>query len=157
MYVPSAYLALGTALAGAGRHAEGLKEMLTALQQDPTLAEDPRYDFRYNAACLAMNCADGKGANAPAPAERVAYRKQALGLLAADLAAIRKLLATDRAFIHRTMHHWLGDPDLASGRDPTAVERLPSDASEAWRKLWADVRELRDHSTPQEDPLHMSK
>ena len=31
MYVPTAYLALGKALAGAGRHAEAREELLTAL------------------------------------------------------------------------------------------------------------------------------
>jgi tetratricopeptide (TPR) repeat protein len=157
MFLLSAYLALGAALAGAGRHAEALKEVLTALHQDPDSAEDLRNHFRYNAACFAMNCADGKGMNTPAPEERTAYRKQALELLTAELAAIRKLTATDRAFVHRMMQHWLRDPDLASGRDPTAVERLPSDERDAWRKLWADVRELRDRSALQADPLHKSK
>jgi tetratricopeptide (TPR) repeat protein len=149
MLLPSAYLALGTALAGAGRHADGLQEMLTALHQNPAMAEDPRNHFRYNAACFAMNCADGKGMNTAAPAERTAYRKQALGLLKAELAAIGKLAATDRTFVHRMMQHWLGDPDLASGRDPTAVERLPPDERDAWNKLWAQVRDLRDRTAPQ--------
>jgi len=157
MYLPSAYLALGTALASAGRHAEGLQEMLSALRKDPTVVEDPMSYVRYNTASLAMNCAEGKGMNALAPVEGSAYRKQALELLTAELSAMRKLAASDRAFVHRTMRHWLGDPELSSGRDPTAVESLPPDDREAWRKLWANVRELRDHSTPQEDPLHMSK
>jgi serine/threonine protein kinase/tetratricopeptide (TPR) repeat protein len=157
MMLPSAHLALGTALAGAGQHADSLQEMRAALQQTPTLADDPRSALRYNAACLAMNCADGKGMNTPAPAERTAYRKQALGLLTTELAAIRKLNATDRAFVHRMMEHWLRDSDLASGREPTAVELLPPDEREAWRKLWADVRELRDRSAPQADKLHKSK
>jgi tetratricopeptide (TPR) repeat protein len=157
MMLPSAHLALGRALAGAGQHADGLQEMLTALQQKPILAEDPRSALRYNAACLAMNCADGKGMNTPAPAERTAYRKQALGLLTTELAAIRKLKATDRAFVHRMMQHWLRDADLASGRDPPAVELMPPDERDAWRKLWADVRELRDRSAPQADPRQKSK
>jgi tetratricopeptide (TPR) repeat protein len=148
MYIPSAYMALGTALAGAGRHAEALREMLAALHQDPTLAEDPLSYLRYNAACFAMNCADGKGVNAPAPTERAAYRKQALDMLTADLAAIRKLTATDAAFVHRTMQWWLGDADLASVREPAAVDGLPEDEREAWRKLWAAVRQLRDRSAP---------
>ncbi len=123
-FVPGAYVALGTALAGSGRPAEARKEVLIALLQDPALVEDPRTYFRYTAAYFAMNCADGKGMSPPAPAERTAYRKQALDLLTADLAAIRKLTATDRAFVHRQMQRWLGDADLASGRDPTAVESL---------------------------------
>ena len=133
----------------AGRHAEALQVTLAALQQNPAWAEDPRNYLRYNAACLAMNCADGKGANAPPPAERPAYRKQALDLLTAELAAIRKLAAADRAFVHRTMQHWLEDEDLASVRDPKAVEQLPPDERDAWKKLWADVRDLRDRTAPQ--------
>src|SRR5262249_54080174 len=70
MFLTSAYLALGKALAGAGRHAEAREEMLSALHQNSTLVEVPRYYFRYNTACYAMNCADGKGINTPAPAER---------------------------------------------------------------------------------------
>src|SRR5262249_42686610 len=72
-------------------------------------------DFRYDAACFAMNCADGKGISTPAPAERAAYRKQALELQTAELAATRKLIATNRAFVHIMMTHWLSDPDLESG------------------------------------------
>ena len=51
------------------------------------------------------------------------------------------------------MQHWLRDPDLASGRDPTAVERLPPDEREAWRKLWADVRALRDATASPTGPV----
>ena len=131
--------------------------MLTALQQDPTLAESPHDYFRFNAACFAMNCADGKGINSPSPAERTAYRKQALDLLTADLAWNRKRAAADRAFAHRRMQLWLGDEDLASVRDPAGMDALPQDEREAWRKLWADVRELRDRSAPQGGPPGKSK
>ena len=82
---------------------------------------------------------------APA-AERPALRKQALDLLTADLAAIRKLPATDRAFAHETLDHRLVDEDFVSVREPRALERLPSAEREAWGKLWADVRELRDRT-----------
>src|SRR5262249_35537254 len=85
--------ALGVALRRAGRPAEALQETLTALQQDPTLAENPNHYFRYNAACFAMNCADAKGIIIPAPAKRTAYRKQALDLLTVDLAWNRKRAA----------------------------------------------------------------
>jgi tetratricopeptide (TPR) repeat protein len=155
--VPEAYFALGRALAAAGRHAEALQETLTALQQDPTLAENPHHHFLYNAACLAMNCAEGKDINTATPAERTAYRKQALDLLTADLAWNRKRAAADRALAHENMEWWLGDADWASIRDPTALEKLPPAEREAWRKLWADARELRDHTAPQADPQSKSK
>jgi hypothetical protein len=157
MFLTSAYLALGKALAGAGRHAEAREEVLSALHQNPTLVDYSRYHFRYDAACYAMNCADGNGINTPAPAERAAYRKQALDLLTADLAAIRKRAAADRAFAHESMEWWLGDADLASVRDPAGVDALPQDEREAWRKLWAAVRDLRDRSAPQADPQDKSK
>jgi tetratricopeptide (TPR) repeat protein len=155
--VPDAYFALGVALTRAGRHAEALQETLTALQQDPTLAENLHHSFRYNAACFAMNCADDKGINTPTPAERTAYRKQALDLLTEDLAWVRKRAVVDRGFAHQRMQWWLGDGDWASARDPSALEKLPPEEREAWRKLWADARELRDRSAPQADPRPMSK
>jgi tetratricopeptide (TPR) repeat protein len=149
MYLPAAYYDLGVALSGAGRHAEALKETLAALRENPAWAVDPRNGLRYNAAAFAVSCADGKGANAPPPAERPAYRKQAFDLLTAELATLRKLAAADPAFVRLRTQHWLVDEDLASVRDPKAVEQLPPDVREAWRKLWAGVR---DHTAPPSSP-----
>jgi serine/threonine protein kinase/tetratricopeptide (TPR) repeat protein len=72
IYVPQAHRDLGLALAGEGRHAEARHEMLTSPNHDAARAGDPRNYNRYNAACKAMNCADGKDMNTPATAERVA-------------------------------------------------------------------------------------
>jgi hypothetical protein len=111
-------------------------------------AEDPRNFLRYTAASAAMHCADGKGADPPA-ANRPALRTQALDLLTADLAAVRKLPAADRAFAHEILgHRLLVDPDFASVRDPKALDRLPPAERDAWGKLWADARELRDRTAP---------
>jgi tetratricopeptide (TPR) repeat protein len=145
---PQGLKSLGGALADAGRPAEALRRTRAALGRNPAWAEDPRNDLRYSAAGFAMNCADGKGTDVPPPSERPAYRAQALDLLTAELAAIRKLTVTDGAFVHQHMAHWLGDKDLQSGRDPKAVERLPQDERAAWAKLWANVRELRDATAP---------
>jgi tetratricopeptide (TPR) repeat protein len=144
-----AYSRLSVTLGDAGRYAEGLKAMVDAIREQPDLARVPCYYIRYNAACLAMNCADGLGVNAPPEAERPAYRKQALELLTADLAAIRKLAAANPTLVHRFMQHWLKDKDLASVRDPKTVGRLPANEREVWNRLWAEVRALRDQTTPQ--------
>jgi hypothetical protein len=138
---------LSDALARAGRPAEGLQVTLAALRNS-AWAEDPRNFLRYEAACSAMNCADGQGAAPTSAAERPALRKQALYLLTADLAAIRKLPAADRAFAHETLGHRLVDEDSISVRDPKTIERLPPAERDAWSKLWADVRELRDRTAP---------
>jgi len=143
------------ALAFIGRPAEALRATTTdVLGANPAWADDPRNNFRYNAACFAMNCADGKGTDAPPPAERSAYRKQALDHLSADLAATRKLLAADpvrnRDFVHLRMLHWLRDADLSSIRERESQEKLPIDERVAWVKLWTGVRELRDATRPPE-------
>jgi hypothetical protein len=95
-----------------------------------------------------MNCADGLGVNAPPPTERPAYRKQALEFLTTHLAAVRKLAATDRALVHRHTRRWLEDKDFASVRGAEKIARLPTDERDAWNKLWADVRALRDQTAP---------
>src|SRR5262249_51752657 len=113
---------------------------------------DPRNYFRYNTACLALNCADGKGGNAPPSGERAAYRKQALDLLTAELAAIRRLAGTDPAWVDRRMQHWLGDEGLACVREAGAVGHRPDDERESWSRVWAEVRALRDAAAPRPHP-----
>jgi tetratricopeptide (TPR) repeat protein len=150
---PSWLADLGVALATSGRPAEALRRTCAGLRQHPAWAEDPRNDLRYDAACFAMNCADGKGTDVPSPSERPAYRRQALELLTAELVAIRKLAGTDGAFAHRSLQWWLNDEDWASVREPAELERLSPDEREAWRKLWADVRALRDATASPTGPV----
>ena len=69
---------------------------------------------------------------------------------------VRPLFADERAELLALLAS-LGDADWASVRDPTALEKLPPEEREAWRKLWADVRDLRDRSAPQADPQDKSK
>jgi hypothetical protein len=38
------------------------------------------------------------------------------------------------------LEHRRSDPDLASVRDPQALERLPENERDAWQALWLDVR-----------------
>jgi hypothetical protein len=76
-------------------------------------------------------------------AQRQAFRKQAFDLLSADLAAIAKLAASDREFVHLTLRHWLADGDLKSVRPPKTAN-LPADERRGWEELWARVRSLND-------------
>jgi tetratricopeptide (TPR) repeat protein len=140
----SAYSHLAAILQEAGRHAEGLKAMVDAIREHPDLAMDPRHYLRYNAACLAINCAEGLGVNAPPAAERPAYRQQALAFLTTELDVLRNVAAKDPAEAHKTMQNWLADKDLASVRESTALSRLPVEERDAWNKLWMEVRALRE-------------
>jgi len=132
--------------ATAFREAVGLT--LSVLREYPTVADDPRKDLRYNAVCLLMNCADVMAANTPLQDQGMAHRNQALDLLAAALSTLEMLAATDPDFVHRKMQHWLADKDLQSTHNPMAVEQLPPNERDAWKKLWADVRDLRDRTAP---------
>jgi tetratricopeptide (TPR) repeat protein len=153
--LPLAHRKLGQALAAIGRHKEaiaafreGLQVALAEMQKDPTQSENPRTHLRYNAACYVLNCVDDKEASSFTLADRLQYRKQALELLVADLAAIQKLADTDRKFVYRTMQGWLNDKDLESVRNPAATGSLPQDERDNWGKLWTDVRALRDRTAP---------
>jgi serine/threonine protein kinase/tetratricopeptide (TPR) repeat protein len=166
---PWVQVGLGGARMAVGRHAEGLELMLAALRQHPHWAEEPQRLLRYRAARALLSCAGGKGAVPLPPAERPAYRQQALGLLTADLTAMRKLAATDGALVHQMMEVWLGDEnlwgyggslwadDLAPVRGPAALGLLPPDERATWEQLWADVRDLRDRTAPETTPPKSDK
>ena len=122
------------------KYAEALEFSLEGMRLAPKAAENPRSFQRYNAACLAMNCADQAGA--ARRRRRAAYRRQALELLTADLAAVRRLPATDKDLVRRIMKTWIEDADFATVRSPKDLERLPPEERGAWEKLWSDVRDL---------------
>ena len=44
--------------------------------------------------------------------------------------------------IVQTLQHWKVDTDLAGGRDPDALARLPEPQRKDWQALWAQVDEL---------------
>jgi hypothetical protein len=48
----------------------------------------------------------------------------------------------------RTLPHWQEDTDLASVRDPQALDHLPDNEHAAWRALWRDVDELAKKVEP---------
>ena len=128
-----------------GRPAEALRTLVDALDRFPSGADDPRLCLRYDAACAALRCADGQGLPPASMAPRQAYWKQALDLLAADLAALAKLAASDREIVRRALRHWLADGDLESVRPPRGDD-LPADDRRGWEELWARVQVL-SHST----------
>lgn len=74
------------------------------------------------------------------------FRGWALGRLRDDLQAYARFAQQNdpkvKQSIQQTLAHWRHDPDLASVRDPQALERLPEPERAAWQSLWRDVDEL---------------
>jgi serine/threonine protein kinase len=144
----SSHVLLVEALNAAGRHAEALDVMLAAINRKPEWANNPRNELRVYAARSALECAEGKGVSPPAPAERASYRRRAWELLSAEFVAIKKLPASDRAFVYWTMRDWHHQAEFASVRDPSLLEKLPQKERDAWKQFWNDVRELSERNSP---------
>jgi hypothetical protein len=111
-----------------------------AFTADPKLAADLWAAHRYNAACYAALAADGKGTEPLPDKAAVMLRRQALRWLRDDLALYAKAAAPQD--VRERLAHWRQDSDLASVRDPAALDRLPDDERQQWRKLWDDVAAL---------------
>ena len=74
------------------------------------------------------------------------FQRWALGWLRDDLMAYSKIaerndLAANK-IIHQRLTHWRGDPDLASLRESSSLDRLPDNERAAWQALWREVDEL---------------
>jgi tetratricopeptide (TPR) repeat protein/tRNA A-37 threonylcarbamoyl transferase component Bud32 len=111
--------------------------------------ENPHTNYRYRVAVGLVSILNGQGPNELPQTEQRACRKQAQELLAADLAALGKLVASERPFVQRTIQRWLGDTNLAAVRDATELKRFSPEERNAWDKLWTDVRVLCDRTAPQ--------
>jgi tetratricopeptide (TPR) repeat protein len=147
-----AHLELERVLAAAGRYAEALRTTVAVIRDHADLAEAPHNYLRYNSACFLLNCTDGVWPGPLPQGEHPAFRKEALALLTAEAAAVRKLATADAAHVHWYMQHWLSDKDLESVRESKALAQLPMDERDAWNKLWREVRILRDQTAPQTSP-----
>jgi serine/threonine-protein kinase len=132
------------------RYRAAVRFYTEAFQQDPRFADDLAQQQRSNAARCAALAAAGKGNDAAAvdEAERVKLRRQALDWLRADLKAYRSLLEKnkDAATMQQVLTHWREDTDLASIRDPAALDKLPAAERDAWKQLWTDVEALHQRS-----------
>jgi hypothetical protein len=73
-------------------------------------------------------------------------RRQAMAWLRDDLALYRKQAGSNepaaREGVRQRLGHWQQDADLASVRDPQALDRLPDDERRQWQQLWQDVAAL---------------
>jgi serine/threonine-protein kinase len=114
-----------------------------AFAAEPKLAEDLDREFRYDAACCAVQAAAGLAGDDPALPDRARrpLRRQALAWLRADLARYVGD-STLSARVPGRLRHWLAERDFASVHDDRALLALPDDELLEWRRLWQDVAAL---------------
>ena len=122
------------------QHAAAARLYAYAFAAEPKLAADPNQFHRYNAACSAVRAAVGQGEDARLLPDKVTgmFRRWALGWLRDDLTAYSKMaerndLAANK-IIHQRLTHWRGDPDLASLRESSSLDRLPDNERAAWQR-----------------------
>jgi Flp pilus assembly protein TadD/serine/threonine protein kinase len=120
-----------------------------AFAADPKLANDLRWQHRYNAACAAALAAAGQGDDATGlGVEEWAWLQQhALDWLRADLAVYAKLVAKGdkqaRQFVQEQLAHWQQDADLIAVRDKEWLAAMLDFDRARWQQLWADVAALQ--------------
>ncbi len=129
--------------------------------------EDLNTECRYPAArCAALaGCGLGKDGAKLSEAERTRWRKQAREWLRADLAVWAKTLDSGlggmptplvrdlgvtgtagggmgmarRVLAKKMLTHWRADPELAGLREPSALDKLPTDERKECLALWNEV------------------
>jgi serine/threonine protein kinase/tetratricopeptide (TPR) repeat protein len=126
------------------RFTDAVRFYKAAFAAEPRLPNQFARGYRANAARAAVQAATGSGSNAPPPAARPLYRKQALAWLSADLGAWEKAVGKSEAERCRAMQDWLTDPVFATVRDPQFLSALPAEQAAEWEAFWLAVRELRD-------------
>jgi tetratricopeptide (TPR) repeat protein len=129
-----------------GQFSSAARLWVEALTADPAAGDDLRASHRYSAACAAALAGCGLGNDAPADeVARAALRRQALGLLRADLAQRAKRLDADgpgRVDALFNLAHSAHDVDVAGVRDPDALARLPVAERTEWQAFWQEVEAL---------------
>jgi serine/threonine-protein kinase len=136
-------------------HTAAARLYAAAFDADPKLASDLSRQHRYNAACSAALAAAGQAEDAKNLPDKVALmlRRQGLRWLQADLALYTKLADREEAAVKQAVRqrlaYWQKDTNLASVRDKAALDRLPEQERQQWRKLWEDVAALLEKVQPQ--------
>jgi eukaryotic-like serine/threonine-protein kinase len=119
-----------------------------ALEADPTLGDDRRFQYWFSAACTAAMAAAGKGQDEALPdaASAADLRRQALRWLKFDLEIWSRMLGSgspqDRNLVLRAMRQWRKDTDLVAVRDAEGLASLPDAERRDWLALWGEVDAL---------------
>ena len=99
--------------------------------------------MRFKAASSAVLAAKGQGAGVTvlSPDQKAELRAQALAWLRQTLDGWREEFNTSRvpSKARQDLQRWQRTGNLASVRDPQALEKLPGAERAQWQTLWGDV------------------
>jgi tetratricopeptide (TPR) repeat protein len=119
-----------------------------AFDAKPQLAAEMREEkeHRYHAARSAVLAAARGQGDRELPDEVRRMRQRGRKWLGAQLALYEVLVKVlgniVRGEVRSRLARWQKEPDLASVRDPAALDQLPDDERQAWRQLWDEVAAL---------------
>jgi serine/threonine-protein kinase len=119
-----------------------------AFAADATLADDPRFGHRFNAARAAAltGCGQGEDATGLGADERKRWRDQARQWLQVELVAWAKVLDGDptgaRQRVRQQLTKWRSDPELAGLREPAELAKLSAAERKDCLALWDNVGAL---------------
>jgi len=118
-----------------------------ALGAQPQSAIEPGSEFRFNAACAAIQAGFGQGVDAPAhDDDRARFRSQAHDWLWTDLKIMAARLdaggKTVPHQIRQRLARWKRGAELAQVREPGELDKLSSEEADAWRRFWTEVGAL---------------
>jgi hypothetical protein len=138
-------------------HGTAARFYAAAFAAEPRLAAQLQLQHRYNAACSAALASAGQSADARPLPDKAAgmFRRWALDWLDADLLAYTQLVeqgnVNAKQAVQKWLAHWQKDADLASVRDPFALDRLSEEERAAWKTLWRNVEELRNRAASKDN------
>jgi tetratricopeptide (TPR) repeat protein len=141
------------------RYATSLRLYMEGFTAIPGLETNHTLRLPQDAACAAVLLADGRGEDAgSAPMDPAALRQQALKWLRGDLDAWKKNLGKipdkDRRDLIGYLRSRLTNDALASVRDDDRLGKLPDAERQAWRQMWADLRDVLNELEKQAAPKH---
>jgi tetratricopeptide (TPR) repeat protein len=140
------------------RYAAAARLFADAFTAEPKLAAEPDKHHPYDAACCALLAAAGQGEDAGLLPDKTAalFRGWALAWLRDELRAYAQLAGQNnparKQAIQQQMAHWRRDSDLASVREPLALDLLSDNERAAWLELWHKVDALAERVAKKDEP-----
>lgn len=132
----------------------------------PQIKSKPTTPYYYDAACAAVSASFGKGLSTEnlSETDKLKLRLQALTWFKKEFESMTQVYqegkAAEKATIAQIVSNWHENSNLSSVRDQQALDLLPADERQQWRKIWNQLKELAQHDPQfklQQARLHVSR